>query len=154
MVGMPLLGLLTWRLCSRDKPHLLHLPHTLSATATAALSRACARAAPLPPSHRPRRQTAASVVQHISLGVAGLGCEPALMHLLNFVWPNVFETSPHVVQAVTGAIDGCRVALGPSIVLHYLLQVRRRGGGAAGAARGCGLRGVAGSLHSAASRAW
>ena len=38
-------------------------------------------------------QTAASVLQHISLGVAGLGCEDALMHLLNFVWPNVFEVS-------------------------------------------------------------
>jgi splicing factor 3B subunit 1 len=68
------------------------------------------------------RQTAASVVQHISLGVAGLGCEPALMHLLNYVWPNVFESSPHVVQAVTGAIDGCRLALGPCVILHYLMQ--------------------------------
>lgn len=68
------------------------------------------------------RQTAASVVQHISLGVAGLGCEDALVHLLNYVWPNIFEQSPHVVQAVTGAIDGCRLALGPCIVLHYTLQ--------------------------------
>jgi hypothetical protein len=161
---------------------------------------------PPPPALSPHRQTAASVVQHISLGVAGLGCEPALLHLLNYVsprtapsahpsptlaqqqlptpsarslvcmppavstrsqpayssappappqrplrpaastqtlslptrpppppglraqvWPNIFESSPHVVQAVTGAIDGCRLALGPSVVLHYLLQVRRPG---------------------------
>eukprot|EP00891_Asterochloris_glomerata_P000831 jgi/Astpho2/831/Aster-00680 len=68
------------------------------------------------------RQTAASVVQHMSMGVAGLGCEDALTHLLNFVWPNIFETSPHVVQAVQGAIDGCRLALGPSVVLSYTLQ--------------------------------
>lgn len=53
----------------------------------------------------------------------GLGCEEALIHLLNYVWPNIFETSPHVVQAVSGAIDGCRVALGPSAVLSYTLQV-------------------------------
>lgn len=69
------------------------------------------------------RQTAASVVQHMALGVAGMGCEDALTHLLNYVWPNIFETSPHVVNAVHGAVDGCRLALGPAIVLNYLLQV-------------------------------
>lgn len=69
------------------------------------------------------RQTAASVVQHMALGVAGLGCEDALTHLLNYVWPNIFETSPHVVNAVQGAVDGCRLALGPAIVLNYILQV-------------------------------
>jgi hypothetical protein len=31
------------------------------------------------------RQTAASAVKHLALGVAGLGCEDALVHLLNFV---------------------------------------------------------------------
>jgi splicing factor 3B subunit 1 len=44
------------------------------------------------------RQTACSVVQHMSLGVAGLGCEDALTHLLNYVFPNIFEISPHIVQ--------------------------------------------------------
>ncbi|EFJ42040.1 hypothetical protein VOLCADRAFT_30174, partial [Volvox carteri f. nagariensis] len=68
------------------------------------------------------RQTAASVVGHMSLGVAGLGCEAPLVHLLNYVWPNIFEVSPHVVQAVGFAVDGCRVALGPCLVLHYVLQ--------------------------------
>lgn len=68
------------------------------------------------------RQTAASVVQHMSFGVAGLGCEDALMHLLNLVFPNIFEDSPHIVQATTGAIDGCRVALGPAVILNYLMQ--------------------------------
>lgn len=47
------------------------------------------------------RQTACSVVQHMSLGVAGLGCEDALMHLLNYVFPNIFEVSPHIVQVST-----------------------------------------------------
>ncbi|KAG2427813.1 hypothetical protein HXX76_012137 [Chlamydomonas incerta] len=68
------------------------------------------------------RQTAASVVGHMALGVAGLGCEGALTHLLNYVWPNIFEVSPHVVQAVGFAVDGCRVSLGPCLVLHYVLQ--------------------------------
>jgi splicing factor 3B subunit 1 len=68
------------------------------------------------------RQTAASAVKHMALGVAGLGCEDALIHLLNFVWPNIFETSPHVINAVMEAIEGMRVALGPAIILSYCLQ--------------------------------
>ncbi|KAJ7233298.1 hypothetical protein O6H91_16G028400 [Diphasiastrum complanatum] len=68
------------------------------------------------------RQTAASAVKHMALGVAGLGCEDALVHLLNLVWPNIFETSPHVINAVMEAIEGMRVALGPAIVLSYCLQ--------------------------------
>ena len=45
-----------------------------------------------------------------------------MLHLLNLVWPNVLETSPHVIAAVRGAIDGLRVALGPSVILRYVLQ--------------------------------
>jgi splicing factor 3B subunit 1 len=59
----------------------------------------------------------------MSLGVFGLGCEDALLHLLNYVWPNIFETSPHVINAVMEAIEGLRVALGPATVLQYVLQV-------------------------------
>lgn len=44
-------------------------------------------------------------MKHLSLGVAMLGCEDALVHLLNFVWPNIFETSPHVINAVFEAIE-------------------------------------------------
>ncbi|KAK1353632.1 Splicing factor 3B subunit 1 [Heracleum sosnowskyi] len=68
------------------------------------------------------RQTAASAVKHIALGVAGLGCEDALVHLMNYVWPNIFETSPHVINAVMEAIEGMRVALGAAVVLNYYLQ--------------------------------
>ena len=69
------------------------------------------------------RQTASSVVKHMSLGVVGFGCEDALTHLLNYVWPNIFETSPHVINAVMEAIDGLRVGIGPTKVLQYTLQV-------------------------------
>ncbi|KAH9283238.1 Splicing factor 3B subunit 1 [Echinococcus granulosus] len=68
------------------------------------------------------RQTAMSAVGHMALGVYGFGCEDALLHLLNFVWPNVFETSPHVVQAFMAAIEGSRVALGPNRIIQYALQ--------------------------------
>jgi splicing factor 3B subunit 1 len=68
------------------------------------------------------RQTAASVVKHMSLGVQGLSREDAMAHLLNYVWPNIFETSPHLINAVTEAIEGLRTALGPTKILQYLLQ--------------------------------
>ena len=68
------------------------------------------------------RQTAAVTVKHLALGCAGLGCEDAIVHLLNLVWPNIFETSPHVINAVMDAVEGCRVALGSGFLLGYVLQ--------------------------------
>lgn len=68
------------------------------------------------------RQTACTAVGHLALGVRGLGVEDALTHLLNHVWPNTFETSPHVINAVMSAIQGCTVSLGPSVILLYILQ--------------------------------
>mmetsp|Transcript_103484 Transcript_103484/g.299412 ORF Transcript_103484/g.299412 Transcript_103484/m.299412 type:complete len:1271 (+) Transcript_103484:141-3953(+) len=68
------------------------------------------------------RQTGCAAVKHLALGVAGHGCEDALLHLLNFVWPNVFEESPHVIQAVFDAIQGLMVALGPNVILQYAVQ--------------------------------
>ncbi|CAG8597296.1 15054_t:CDS:10, partial [Acaulospora colombiana] len=55
------------------------------------------------------RQTASVIVKHLALGVAGLGCEDSMLHLLNLVWPNCFETSPHVIGAVMEAIEAMRV---------------------------------------------
>merc|ERR1711959_557873 len=68
------------------------------------------------------RQTAAFTIQHLSLGVAGLGCEDGVRHLMNYLWPNIFESAPHIIQASIGAIEGIRLALGPCAVLFYLLQ--------------------------------
>ena len=68
------------------------------------------------------RQTACATVKHLALGAAGLGCEDALLHLLNHVWPNIFETSPHVINAVLEAIEAMRIALGAPVVLCYTLQ--------------------------------
>lgn len=68
------------------------------------------------------RQTASTIVKHLALGVAGLGCEDSMTHLLNLVWPNCFETSPHVIGAVMDAIEAMRVSLGPGVLLSYVLQ--------------------------------
>ncbi|KAI0793874.1 small nuclear ribonucleoprotein [Fomes fomentarius] len=68
------------------------------------------------------RQTASTIVKHLALGVAGLGCEDSMLHLMNLVWPNCFETSPHVIGAVMEAIEAMRVTLGPGVLLSYVLQ--------------------------------
>ena len=68
------------------------------------------------------RQTGCATVRHLALGVSGLGCEDVLIHLLNYVWPNIFEESPHVIQAVLDAVQGLMVSLGPNVILHYTLQ--------------------------------
>ena len=49
----------------------------------------------------------------------------ALTHLMNFVWPNVFENSPHLIQAFMDAVEGMRVSLGPMKVLSYVVQVNK-----------------------------
>lgn len=61
-------------------------------------------------------------MRHLALGVAYLGREDALQHLLNYLFPNIFEISPHVINAVLEGIEGLRVALGPGRILQYVLQ--------------------------------
>ena len=66
------------------------------------------------------RQTAASVVKHVALGVVGLGCEDAMVHLLNLLYPNLFETSPHVIDRIIEAIEAIRMAVGAGVVMNYV----------------------------------
>lgn len=68
------------------------------------------------------RQTACAAIKHMAIGVFGFGCEDALTHLINYVWPNIFETSPHVINAVIEALEGLRVGAGPLKLLQYVLQ--------------------------------
>lgn len=66
------------------------------------------------------RQTASAVAKHVALGVVGLGCEDAMLHLLNLLWPNLFETSPHVIDRVLEAVDAIRMAIGSGLVMNYV----------------------------------
>ncbi|EMD38371.1 hypothetical protein CERSUDRAFT_93900 [Gelatoporia subvermispora B] len=68
------------------------------------------------------RRTASTIIKHLALGVAGLGCEDSMLHLMNLVWPNCFETSPHVIGAVMDAVEAMHVTLGPGVLLSYVLQ--------------------------------
>ena len=69
------------------------------------------------------RQIAMDSVAHLTLGVYGFGCEDALVHLMNYVWPNMLENSPHVIQRFIFSCEAMRVSLGPNRVLQYCLQV-------------------------------
>ena len=69
------------------------------------------------------RQIASAAIGHMALGVFGFGCEDALNHLLNCVWPNVFETSPHVIQVE----NTIKVCIGLRDVLMSCLLVLRLG---------------------------
>ncbi|CAP37996.2 Protein CBG21228 [Caenorhabditis briggsae] len=68
------------------------------------------------------RQIAVDAVAHLAIGVYGFGCEDALIHLLNYVWPNMLENSPHLIQRWVFACEGMRVSLGPIKVMQYCLQ--------------------------------
>ena len=68
------------------------------------------------------RQTACTTVKHMALGAIGLGVEDAMAHLLNLLWPNIFESSPHVINAVMEAVEGMRCCIGPTRVLQYIVQ--------------------------------
>jgi splicing factor 3B subunit 1 len=68
------------------------------------------------------RQTAASAVKHLAFSVRSRGADDLLIHLLNCLWPNVLETTPHVIDRVHAAIDSLTLALGPDILMLYLIQ--------------------------------
>merc|ERR1711959_389292 len=68
------------------------------------------------------RQTACATIRHLALGVQGLNCEDAVQDLMNYVFPNVFETSPHLIDATVQCMDSFRVTLGPTRVLQYVVQ--------------------------------
>ena len=46
------------------------------------------------------RQTAASVVKHVALGVVGLGCEDAMLHLLSRSSPRFFHSFYTISQVI------------------------------------------------------
>ena len=68
------------------------------------------------------RQQACSIVKHLGINVAGLNCEDALIHILNYLWPNIFEDAPHFQMAFLEAIEGLRIGLGVNVIMKYILQ--------------------------------
>ncbi|ODV93299.1 hypothetical protein PACTADRAFT_51908 [Pachysolen tannophilus NRRL Y-2460] len=68
------------------------------------------------------RQTASSVVKHMALGCIGDGVEEIFIHFLNLILPNIFETSPHVIERILESIDCIRNNIGNGILMNYCLS--------------------------------
>ena len=71
------------------------------------------------------RQTAAVTVKQPRVGgCAGLGCEDAITHLLNYTWAERFRDESRISSTpFLRRSDGLRaVCLGPGFVLGYTLQ--------------------------------
>lgn len=66
------------------------------------------------------RQIASNVVKHMSLGAFGRGYEDAFINFLDLIWPNIFETSPHVISQVLESIESLSVVLGCGVILDYI----------------------------------
>lgn len=66
------------------------------------------------------RQIASNVVKHMALGSFGQGYEDAFVNFLDLIWPNVFETSPHVISQVFESIESLNIVLGSGILLDYI----------------------------------
>ena len=68
------------------------------------------------------RQTAMAACKHLAVYCKGAGLDDCMVHLLNLVWPNVFEESPHVASAFHDAVEALAYCLGPGLILRYCLQ--------------------------------
>lgn len=69
------------------------------------------------------RQTAATVVKHICLNSFGVMDSEKLqvfVHFLNLLMPNIFETSPHVIERILESIDAIRISIGVGTFANYL----------------------------------
>jgi splicing factor 3B subunit 1 len=66
------------------------------------------------------RQIASNVVKHMALGSFGLGYQDAFLNFLNLIWPNIFETSPHVISQVLESIESFSVVLGCGVMVNYI----------------------------------
>lgn len=68
------------------------------------------------------RQIASGVVYHMAFGAFGRGLDDAFINFLDLIWPNIFETSPHVINQVMDTIKALNLVLGAGILLNYLWE--------------------------------
>ncbi|RLV96229.1 U2 snRNP component prp10 [Spathaspora sp. JA1] len=69
------------------------------------------------------RQTAATVIKHVSLNCIGLTnseYDDIFIHYLNLILPNIYESSPHVIQRILESLDGLRNVLGLGVFMNYI----------------------------------
>lgn len=66
------------------------------------------------------RQHGAAALKHLALAVAGRGGDEEIAHCFNYLFPNMFEKSPHVISAVMEAFEACAVVLGAGYVMNHV----------------------------------
>ena len=69
------------------------------------------------------RQTAATVIRHMALNCVGLTNDDyydVFIHYLNLLLPNVYETSPHVINRILESIEGIRAVIGMGSFSNYI----------------------------------
>lgn len=69
------------------------------------------------------RQTAATVIRHMALNCIGLTNDDyneVFIHYLNLLIPNIYETSPHVINRILESMDAIRLVLGNGCFLNYI----------------------------------
>jgi splicing factor 3B subunit 1 len=69
------------------------------------------------------RQTAATVIKHMALNCIGLTNDDfyeVFIHFLNLLMPNIFETSPHVINRILESVNALRVVIGVGTFSNYI----------------------------------
>lgn len=69
------------------------------------------------------RQTAATVIRHMALNCIGLTNDDyydVFIHYLNLLLPNVYETSPHVINRILESIEAIRAVIGMGSFSNYI----------------------------------
>ena len=68
------------------------------------------------------KQIACNSLKNLSMGVYGYSCEKYLLHLFNYIFPNIFENSPHIKNGVFETFEALKLVIGPGEMLLFLLQ--------------------------------
>ncbi|EAX98142.1 splicing factor subunit, putative [Trichomonas vaginalis G3] len=67
------------------------------------------------------RQQSCNAVTSFTVGLYCQGKEDCLLHILNHLIPNVFESGMHFIEAFMNAMDAMRLSLGPGLILNHCL---------------------------------
>lgn len=69
------------------------------------------------------RQTAATVIKHMAMNCIGITDDvyvSVFIHFLNLLMPNIYETSPHVINRILESIDALRLVIGIGTFSNYI----------------------------------
>lgn len=68
------------------------------------------------------RQIAATVIKHMALNSFGSVNDQydVFIHFLNLIFPNIYETSPHLINRILESIDSLRVVIGVGLFSTYI----------------------------------